>query len=267
MRLYLAGAETTGMKCVKALEGLQDLAFLSSYWYLKKNPAIISHCVENKIPHMLDSGAFSALHSGAEIDIAAYCDFIKEHGAKFEKIAQLDCIGDWKGTAKNLDYMRAQGLNPIPVFHTNEPFDWLDELLKNDYLCLGVTGSKLRQSQIIAWLVKVFKRREHINPDCKMHGFALTAAKVIKYFDWDTCDSSTWLAGQKFSRIITGDNLKQVHRKDWKKINENIPSDVFITPTGTTDRLPPIWRWNAEKMLEYVRKVNKVRRLSQKPTV
>jgi len=270
MRLYLAGAESTGMKSVRALTGLQDLAFLSSYWYLKKKFDIIPYCIENKIPHMLDSGAFSAMHSGANIDIQAYCEFIKEHGAKFEKVAQLDCIGDWKGTEKNLDYMRGQGLDPIPVFHTNEPFEWLDELLKNNYLCVGVTGSKLRQPQIIAWLVEVFKRREKINPVCKMHGFALTSAKIMKYFDWDTCDSSTWLIGQKFSRIIFGEDLRSYERGQWHKIKHLIPDDVFISPSGSSDRLPPIWRWNAQKMFEYVNKINTLKGkavVSPRPTV
>lgn len=130
MRLYLAGADSTGIQCYQALEQLFNYQLLFSYFYIQKRMERVKWAKDRNIPLFLDSGAFSAMHSGANIDIQAYCDFIKEHGTKFEKIAQLDCIGDWKGTAKNLDYMRGQGLDPIPVFHTNEPFDWLDELLK-----------------------------------------------------------------------------------------------------------------------------------------
>lgn len=273
MRLYLAGIDTTGAIAMQAFDKDNGDSFLFSYHYLvsKKCMYKVDWCLNNKGKTFLDSGAFSAMHSGANIDIQAYCDFIKEYGVKFEKIAQLDCIGDWRGTAKNLDYMRAQGLDPIPVFHTNEPFDWLDELLKNDYLCLGVTGSKLRQPQIIAWLAEVFKHRERINPDCKMHGFALTSAKIMRFFDWDTCDSTSWLSGGRFSFIyqIEGNELKSYSRDKWHKMRGVVDKDLFITPKGNSERLIPLWKHNAETILAYVEQINKlkVRRLSQKPTV
>jgi len=271
MRLYLAGADTTGHYCYPSLVNAKALLF--SYWYLyKKGLSVVDWAMSDNKKLFLDSGAFSAMHSGANIDIQAYCDFIKEHGVKFEKIAQLDCIGDWKGTAKNLDYMRGQGLNPIPVFHTNEPFDWLNELLKNDYLCVGVTGSKLRQPQIIAWLIEVFKRRERINPTCKMHGFALTSAKIMKYFDWDTCDSTAWNTGGRFSIVymLEGNNMRSYSRDKWHKIKGLIPDDVFLTKKGNSERVIPIWKHNAETILAYVEKLNTLKGkavVSPRPTV
>lgn len=274
MRLYLAGADSTGIQCYQALEQLKNYRLLFSYFYIQKRMERIKWAQDHGVPLFLDSGAFSAMHSGAEIDIDAYIDFIKEHGAKFEKVAALDCIGDWKGTEKNLQYMRGKGVNPIPVFHTNEPFDYLDNLLKeNDYLCLGVTGSKLRQPQIIAWLVEVFKRRERINPDCKMHGFALTSAKIIKYFDWDTCDSTSWLSGGRFSFIymLEGLELRSYSRDKWHKIKGKITDErLFITPNGNSERLIPLWKHNAETILAYVDKINTLKGkavVSPRPTV
>jgi len=253
MRLYLAGAENNHYYEIAKRDDRSS--FLVSYYYIfKRNPI----CLNEKNNVFLDSGAFSAMHSGAEIDIHAYCEFIKEHGAKFEKIAQLDCIGDWKGTAKNLDYMRGQGLDPIPVFHTNEPFDWLDELLKNDYLCLGVTGSKLRQPQIIAWLVEIFKHKERINPYCKMHGFALTSAKIIKYFDWDSCDSTTWLVAYKFMNAMAEDCIKQYKKNQLHKIFINHPS---------TDEIA---LHNVNTIYNYIDKINTLKGkavVSPRPTV
>jgi integrase len=199
------------------------------------------------------------MHSGAQIDIDAYIDFIKEHGAKFEKVAALDCIGDWRGTEKNLQYMRGKGVNPIPVFHTNEPFDYLDCLLKeNEYLCLGVTGSKLRQAQIIAWLVEVFKHRERINPTAKLHGFALTSAKIMRFFDWDSCDSTAWNTGGRFSIVyyLRGNNLESYSRDEWHKLTGLVPQDVFLTRRGNSERVIPIWKHNAETILRYVDIIN-----------
>ena len=259
MRLYLAGAETTGIWVGEKLLGIDNLAFLSSYFYIAKSN-IIAFCNDNKIPHMLDSGAFSAMHSGKTIDIDRYIDFIKEHGAKFEKVAALDCIGDWRGTEKNLQYMRNKGVNPIPVFHTNEPFDYLDNLLKeNDFLCLGVTGSKLRQPQIIAWLIEVFKHRRDINPDCKMHGFALTSAKIMKYFDWDSCDSTTYLNGMKYAETF-----------------EHVHGEIVKLKANQSKMKYPHWDYkervihNGKTMLEYVDKLNILKGkavVSPRPTV
>lgn len=276
MRLYLAGIDTTGAIAMQAFDKDNGFNFLFSYYYLvsKKCMYKVDWAIQNKGGVFLDSGAFSAMHSGAYIDIDAYCDFIKEHGAKFEKIAALDCIGDWKGTEKNLQYMRKKGVNPIPVFHTNEPFDYLDNLLKeNDYLCLGVTGSKLRQPQIIAWLVEVFKHRRDINPDCKIHGFALTSAKIMRFFDWDTCDSTSWLSGGRFSFIyqIEGTELRSYSRDKWHKIKGKITDErLFITPNGESERVIPLWKHNAETILQYVEMINTLKGkavVSPKPTV
>lgn len=271
MRLYLAGCENGDAEY--ALSGLKDLSLLFSYFYISKRMNRVDWAINNNIPLFLDSGAFSAMHSGANIDINAYIDFIKEHGTKFEKVAALDCIGDWNGTEKNLQYMRSKGVNPIPVFHTNEPFDYLENLLKeNDYLCLGVTGSKLRQPQIIAWLVEVFRRREHINPDCKMHGFALTSAKIMKYFDWDSCDSSTWVSGRRFGFIydIENNNMASYSRDRWYKIKNKYPSNLFISRKPTLEESNVLIRHNAEIMLEYVRRINTLKGkavVSPRPTV
>jgi hypothetical protein len=254
MRLYLAGAENNAYYDI-AKNDVRS-SFLTSYYYIyKRKPK----CLDVKNNLFLDSGAFSALHSGASIDIQAYCDFIKEHGVKFEKVAQLDCIGDYKGTEKNLDYMRGQGLDPIPVFHTNEPFDWLDELLKNDNLCVGATGSKLRQPQIIAWLVEVFKHREKINPACKMHGFAMTNAKIMKYFDWDSCDSTTWLVAYKFRRAMAENCRRQYGKKN--QLHKIFKKEI------TKDELA---LHNVTMIYNYVDKLNTLKGkavVSPKPTV
>lgn len=274
MRLYLAGADATGRYCYPVLEALGNPNLLFSYWYLcKKGNSVIDWALSLGSNLFLDSGAFSAMNSGAKINIDAYIDFIKEHGAKFKKVAALDCIGDWKSTEKNLQYMRGKGVNPIPVFHTNEPFDYLDNLLKeNDYLCLGVTGSKLRQPQIIAWLVEVFRRRERINPDCKMHGFALTSAKIMKYFDWDACDSTAWTVGVRFGIVymIQNNTLKSYSRDKWYKIKGLIDEDIFLTPKGNSERVIPILKHNAKTILQYVEMINTLKGkavVSPKPTV
>src|SRR6266581_8688419 len=60
------------------------------------------------MPFFLDSGAFGALTRGATIDLDRYIAWIKQHQDHLSPYASLDVIGDYKGSAQNYDYMRAQ---------------------------------------------------------------------------------------------------------------------------------------------------------------
>lgn len=105
-----------------------------------------------------------------------------------------------------------------------------------------------------------------------MHGFALTSAKIIKYFDWDTCDSTSWLSGGRFSFIyqIEGNNLRSYSRDKWYKLRGLVDERLFITPKGNSERLIPLWKHNAETILAYVDKINVLKGkavVSPRPTV
>ena len=88
---------------------------------------------------MLDSGAFSVWNMGKTIDIYKYIEFIKEND--IEIYFNLDVIGDVEGTKKNQKIMEDNGLNPIPVFHYGEPFEYLDWLVEQGYTYIGIGGT------------------------------------------------------------------------------------------------------------------------------
>ncbi len=73
MRLYLAGAENNHYYEVAKKDN--RASFLTSYYYIYKRKPI---CMNEPNDLFLDSGAFSAMHSGAQINIDAYIEFIKE---------------------------------------------------------------------------------------------------------------------------------------------------------------------------------------------
>lgn len=264
MRLYLAGTDSAG-DCDHLID-IPDSAFLVSYWYILKGKGkrVVTRCVECKRPLFLDSGAFSALHSGAQIDLDQYCDYCKENKDLFDVIAQLDVIGDWRGTQKNLAKMINRGINPIPVFHTDEPFEWLHELLTHyDYIAIGVTGgltAKFRlRREIMAWCIKVFKTARRVNPVCHFHGFALTAAPLLMAFDWRSCDSATWKKATAMNNIISPDMLRQVRMKDRTRnlFKHPIPTDVITPKHPTLEQKQKLERWNAETLVNFARSVTK----------
>ncbi|KKK88576.1 hypothetical protein LCGC14_2741760, partial [marine sediment metagenome] len=86
---------------------------------------------------------------GATIDLPRYCAYIKEHGEHLLPYAALDVIGDWKGSAKNLEFMQAEGLVPLPTFHFGGPEKELRRLLTvYDYIALGgVVGATRKTMQ------------------------------------------------------------------------------------------------------------------------
>jgi hypothetical protein len=97
--------------------------------------------VANQINRLfLDSGAFSVYTRGEQIDIDAYIDFIRKKNIKL--YANLDVIKNAEATLENQRYMEKQGLNPLPCFHIEEPFDFFEYYIKNyEYIGIGVAKS------------------------------------------------------------------------------------------------------------------------------
>ena len=148
---------------------------------------------------MLDSGGFSAWSKGQEIDIYKYIDYIKKN--KIELYFNLDVIGDVEGTKRNQKIMEDNGLNPIPVFHYGEPFEYLDWLVERyDYIGLGGTVGKSVKTRE-EFFDEVFKR--HPNKD--YHGLGVTAKSLVEKYNWFSADSTLWLNPFKNKKVVTID--------------------------------------------------------------
>ena len=105
---------------------------------------------------LLDSGAFSAFNLGERIDLDAYIGFVKANKGLIYRCVNLDVIPgnfgsrEWRPEAieaaaaasyANQQKMKEAGLNPIPVFHQDEDFRWLEKYLEDgeDYICLSAS--------------------------------------------------------------------------------------------------------------------------------
>lgn len=158
----------------------------------------------------LDSGAYSAWSRGAQIDLDEYIAFIKANIEHIDVYANLDVIAGVPGrhatraerndgAARSWDNflrMRAEGLEPIPVFHAGEDWCWLENMLDHDCDYIGLGGivgldTQLRRS----WLDEVFTRitDERGMPIVKTHGFGMTAIPLIFRYPWYSVDSTTWI--------------------------------------------------------------------------
>jgi len=189
----------------------------------------------------LDSGAFSAWSRGTEIDLDEYIAFIKANIELIEVYACLDAIPGAPGrsatstereqaaetTWKNYLYMKAEGLDPLPVFHYGEDFKYLERML--DYGCpyigvgglVGIPGTNRR-----VWLDRLFARitDDAGMPIIKTHGFGMTSVPLIFRYPWYSVDSTTWI-----KITASGGIYLPAVDKDGEFVFDQIPATISVS--------------------------------------
>ena len=143
----------TSMGYWKIYEGLDIQHYLVSYWYDKK--VVLIKKIRSVFPKaniILDSGAYSAMTTGAPIDVEDYIKYCKAHRNLVDVIVALDVMEASKdkfakGSIKNYHIMRDAGLDVMPVFHQGEDYSVMKEYLKTaKYVGLG--GNKQDNKRI-----------------------------------------------------------------------------------------------------------------------
>jgi hypothetical protein len=184
-----------------------QLKILLSYWYYKDidlDKLFEKYFTKSYPLVFADSGAFSAMTQGVNIDVDKYTDWIKKNRHLFTVYSNLDVIGDAAATLKNQRYMEQKGLSPLPCFHVREDFKYLENYMQHyQYIALGVAGNQARREKVMAWIIKCFKIAGN---DAVFHGFGLTGWLVMSSFAWHSVDSSSWTSGFRFGIISLFNN-------------------------------------------------------------
>jgi len=227
MRIWFASAEPPHLERESNLVvllsyydlQLTNIPFRKELWKLMKKK-------KKKVSLFLDSGAFSAFTQGIAIDIQEYIKFIKEHKEFIDIYANLDVIGNAKGTLKNQRIMEKAGLNPLPCFHQGEDYKYLKYYLDNyDYIALGgLAGNRYSTWEVFEHLTRCFQ--EYIcdqdgMPKVKVHGFGMTSWKFMRHFPWYSVDSTSWiLTGRNGSILMPRKrNGEYIYTEDPIKVN------------------------------------------------
>lgn len=227
--------------------------YLESFHYIKKGRAV-EQIRRDGVKIFLDSGAFSAFTLGTEVDMGHYCDFILQNddiilrthdGIKM--IAPLDVIGGPGGefyakakTAelswRNQEEMERRGTQPLPCFHYNEPWEYLDYYAsKYKYIALGgLVRNDLFSLE--SWFRQVFERT--CNPDgtpkVRFHAFSLTALQLMLKYPWESVDSSTWVQWAANGLVLMPTSGRQ--------LNISAQSPTRKMPMQHYDSIPDIMR-------------------------
>lgn len=167
-------------------------AVLVSYFYL--DLFVRNRHRYNFRDWVMDSGAFSAHHSEADIDLVKYIETSAHLLASDEKLTEvysLDVIGDWRASLKNTEQMCAAGIPAIPCFHFGEPWDVLIALAR-DYPKIALGGCVgLHAKKKIEFAKQCFAR---VWPK-KIHGFGFGGEAAIMAVPFHSVDATNWESG------------------------------------------------------------------------
>ena len=213
------------------------------YFASGQSIALEKHFVERKIPRLqsfvnekrailrrtrdggvtfIDSGAFSAMTQGAEINVDDYINFLNEYDEGVEICCQWDTIPVGvepevasQQTWDNYWYMRERLKSPeklLYVFHEGEDYKWLEKALQHDeitYIALGGVAKKpfkIRDK----FFETCFEIISKVKPTVKTHAFGMTNRKLLEKYPFTSADSTSWMYPAKFGTI---------HWGDWKIVN------------------------------------------------
>jgi hypothetical protein len=168
---------------------------LDSYHYINKQ-SYVDDIRRDGTKVFLDSGAFSAHTQGIEVDLEAYCDYIRRNGDILRIASVLDGIGDPLKTYQNQKAMEANGVQVLPCFHYGEDERYLEYYVANyEYITLGGMVP-INKQQLRMWLDRIWPRylchRDGL-PKIKVHGFGLTRVELMARYPWYSVDSSSWV--------------------------------------------------------------------------
>jgi hypothetical protein len=163
-----------------------------------------------------DSGAFSALHQGAEITTAQLSAWAKKWSHRLCWVAALDVIGDADATRRNWHEMvELHGVPGVPTIHFGSDPALMDYYAERgvDFIGLGGMVGRAAPKQM-RWLVQVFKYAREHHPAMRFHGWGLTHAKALQ-LPFFSVDSSGWGGGYRYGRLTLRDpNSATVHSLD-----------------------------------------------------
>lgn len=123
--------------------GPDRLPVLMSYAYLRDpqyEDVFASILDDPRIELLVDSGGFSALNAGHEIDLDAYIAWLDRYEEHLFGYMQLDVLGDPEASDAYLRQMIAAGLDPIPIHVWGDDEARMDELFELsglDWVALG----------------------------------------------------------------------------------------------------------------------------------
>lgn len=129
-----------------------------------------------------------------------YVDVVRRYGARAWGYVEID-IGGRENKIRTRARLEALGLTPIPVYHPfADGWDYFDQLAEGyDRICLANLGTAT--IAVRKRLVAMVWERKQKYPHLWVHALAVTPSPMFLTFPLDSCDSSSWLAGERYYQM------------------------------------------------------------------
>lgn len=173
---------------------------------------------------MLDSGAFTFMNNcKADVDfdeyLTRYIEFINKHDIQYFFELDVDVIVGYEEVKRLRKRLEAEtGKKCIPVWHRSRGKENFIEMCKEyDYVAIGGIVTREIKPQEYPYF-KWFIDTAH-SYGCKIHGLGFTNLKGLYIYNFDSVDSTSWVAGGKFGTLyhFNGKEMKQVDTGNRKR--------------------------------------------------
>lgn len=202
---------------------------LISYAHLKglKKETIEFFLSDPRMEVIIDSGGFTALNAGWEIDMESYLRFIDEYGKYMFGYMALDKIGDIAETKRRLEYMLSKGYTPIPIHVRGDTKERMDELYNySDFVAFG----GLRRPHSGPAPKSYIKKKMEWAEGRKCHWLGYTTLAQIKTFRPYSVDCSSWASSLMYGSlsVYEGGGKPFVNYEKTKVIENRIMPSQFM---------------------------------------
>lgn len=214
MHLLFAGAESKRVRHLLKDMGVRKV--LVSYHYVKRRNVPIEWYFDNFDWVALDSGGFTMIAEARkkgsvnfaeeikkhEAYLQDYLDFIETHAGKFYWVANYDVdlivgtktVIEWNKYFERIEDKFGQRICYI-AHDYSIPYNHLYEYFER-YNYIGVAGDENFKKDNVGYFGQVYnlsKQHQKLT-----HGFAMTNFVSFQSFPFFTCDSTTYLGGDKY---------------------------------------------------------------------
>lgn len=182
---------------------------------------------------ILDSGAFSVAHAGLTIDINKYIHVCKTSGAL--EVFALDDMLSWRKSQENTLRMWDAGVPAIPVYHMEEPINYLNWCCK--YAPLGKIALSSRIKTRPNWLLQHFGHIWKNFGPMKIHGFGMASKTATTLVPFDSVDASSWgtasgrfgqFAGYTGTQVQLKSRMNKYRKLDlWVEVLEHMKREDY----------------------------------------
>ena len=200
---------------------------LETFYYAERNKS--AETLPYYADYIVDSGAFSFMSGTAKGAnwaeyVDRYADWIIEHDVKKFFELDLDSIMEFSqvmSLRKRLE--RRTGRQPIPVWHKSRGKEqFLSDVKDYNYIAIGgIVTREITSAEHAHFPWFIDKAHEN---GALIHGLGYTSLTGLKKYRFDSVDSTTWVAGNRYGVIykFNGRSITQIRPPKGKQLKDPV---------------------------------------------